>query len=473
MDFKDHILNNLLWLIGGGIAALIGITSGSGFLAIVGLCCIGYGFFLANKAHEKERASQKRTDIARAKKAAEERKKAVQIELDNKTKIEEEAKVAEKISAEKAEAASLWDALQTAKASQTMDMSDASYDELLKVIHSICINASKSELLDSALYAPAGMNREFIEKFEDFRKYLFPYDRSSESVWALIELWLSDTYGRDAKTVARDRFKSALTVIVSTYKQERLIRAKVDRQITANLITTDPTIVALCSALDAFDLSFMLCGRQSENLKYHLLCANADFTIEYPREPEGQQEARERYMDHSVVKNVALKVQQDLGQTFYSKTVDAISVFADFIPDIFDLLNEAWAEEALNTQFSSREDFHASTGHLLGRGDQRDVNYNGEKSLITIAGPGSGKTQCHVLPNLNSFEGAAIVLDVKGECYDKSASWRREHVGPVFAFAPSNPDASQKYNPLQLMSEVDLSRFCAAPSARLGHFLLE
>lgn len=76
-----------------------------------------------------------------------------------------------------------------------------------------------------------------------------------------------------------------------------------------------------------------------------------------------------------------------------------------------------------------------------------------EKSLITIAGPGSGKTQCHVLPNLNSFKGAAIVLDIKGECALNSAKWRKDNVGPVILFAPANSAASKRYNPLTFVSQ--------------------
>ena len=76
-----------------------------------------------------------------------------------------------------------------------------------------------------------------------------------------------------------------------------------------------------------------------------------------------------------------------------------------------------------------------------------------EKSLITIAGPGSGKTQCHVLPNLNSFNGAAIVLDIKGECFRHSYKWRKENVGPIIPFAPTTGSKSARYNPLSFISQ--------------------
>jgi type IV secretion system protein VirD4 len=74
--------------------------------------------------------------------------------------------------------------------------------------------------------------------------------------------------------------------------------------------------------------------------------------------------------------------------------------------------------------------------------------FDGEASLITIAPPGSGKTQCHVFPNLLNFKGSAVVLDVKGECFSETAAWRKKNCGPVYKFNPLNPAESARYNPL-------------------------
>ena len=74
--------------------------------------------------------------------------------------------------------------------------------------------------------------------------------------------------------------------------------------------------------------------------------------------------------------------------------------------------------------------------------------YDGEGSLITVAPPGSGKTQCQVLPNLLMWKGAAVVLDVKGEIYEQTSKWRQQNVGPVYKFSPLDPATSHGYNPL-------------------------
>jgi type IV secretion system protein VirD4 len=94
------------------------------------------------------------------------------------------------------------------------------------------------------------------------------------------------------------------------------------------------------------------------------------------------------------------------------------------------------------------------------------VTFSGEGSVITIAPPGSGKTQCHVFPTLLSWNGPAVVLDVKGEIYAGTSKWRQENVGPVYKFSPLDPATSSSWNPLSAVrSDPDYlwedSRFLA------------
>lgn len=76
------------------------------------------------------------------------------------------------------------------------------------------------------------------------------------------------------------------------------------------------------------------------------------------------------------------------------------------------------------------------------------LGFSGDGSLITVAPPGSGKTQCHVIPNLLTWRGPAVVLDIKGEIYEKTSGWRAANVGPVYKFSPLKPEDSHAYNPL-------------------------
>lgn len=99
------------------------------------------------------------------------------------------------------------------------------------------------------------------------------------------------------------------------------------------------------------------------------------------------------------------------------------------------------------------------SGLIVGRDEEdprRLWRYEGEGSLVTIAAPGKGKSQCHVVPNLLTWKSAAVVLDIKGELYDQTSAWRAANVGPVYQFSPLDKE-TQRYNPLlQISSDPDL-----------------
>jgi type IV secretion system protein VirD4 len=85
---------------------------------------------------------------------------------------------------------------------------------------------------------------------------------------------------------------------------------------------------------------------------------------------------------------------------------------------------------------------------------QQAVWYAGDESLITIAGPGTGKSQVQVIPNLICYPGSAFVLDVKGELWERTAGHRARHYGPVFRFAPTDPTGETHcFNPFDFISD--------------------
>lgn len=95
--------------------------------------------------------------------------------------------------------------------------------------------------------------------------------------------------------------------------------------------------------------------------------------------------------------------------------------------------------------------FEPQSEHALHIGsfdDGTPFTYSGDGSMITIAPPGSGKTQCNVFPNLLSWKGPAVVLDISGDIYENTSKWRAENVGPVYKFSPLEPESSHCYNPL-------------------------
>jgi type IV secretion system protein VirD4 len=109
--------------------------------------------------------------------------------------------------------------------------------------------------------------------------------------------------------------------------------------------------------------------------------------------------------------------------------------------------SSAWlkSSQLADSPYAQRSDYALRIGSLP---DGEALTYSGDGSMVTIAPPGAGKTQCHVYPNLLSWPGPAVVLDISGDIYEHTAAWRAENVGPVYRFSPLEPDQSHRYNPL-------------------------
>lgn len=100
---------------------------------------------------------------------------------------------------------------------------------------------------------------------------------------------------------------------------------------------------------------------------------------------------------------------------------------------------------------------------------ETDFIYGGERSLITIAPPESGKTWANVIPTLLMYDAPAVVLDIVGNCY-KNTSKRRAEFGRVIRFAPFDPEESEKYNPLEFIRADE--RYLWADTRKLVDMLI-
>lgn len=77
---------------------------------------------------------------------------------------------------------------------------------------------------------------------------------------------------------------------------------------------------------------------------------------------------------------------------------------------------------------------------------------------MVIAPTGRGKGVGFVIPNLLTFKGSTVVLDVKGENFEKTARRRQEMGDDVIRFSPTDFAAnSHRYNPLKRISEIENS----------------
>lgn len=69
---------------------------------------------------------------------------------------------------------------------------------------------------------------------------------------------------------------------------------------------------------------------------------------------------------------------------------------------------------------------------------------------LIVAPTGRGKTSGFVIPNLLTWQGSVVTLDVKGECFEATARHRAAQGDKVYRFAPTDWEGmrTHRYNPL-------------------------
>ena len=75
---------------------------------------------------------------------------------------------------------------------------------------------------------------------------------------------------------------------------------------------------------------------------------------------------------------------------------------------------------------------------------------------LIVAPTGRGKTSGFVIPNLLTWQGSAVTLDVKGECFEATARHRAAQGDKVYRFAPTDWEGKRthRYNPLLRIYEL-------------------
>ena len=76
---------------------------------------------------------------------------------------------------------------------------------------------------------------------------------------------------------------------------------------------------------------------------------------------------------------------------------------------------------------------------------------------LIVAPTGRGKTSGFVIPNLLTWQGSAVTLDVKGECFEATARHRAAQGDKVYRFAPADWEGkwTHRYNPLLRIYELE------------------
>ncbi|OYY79052.1 MAG: conjugal transfer protein TraG [Sphingomonas sp. 28-62-20] len=96
-----------------------------------------------------------------------------------------------------------------------------------------------------------------------------------------------------------------------------------------------------------------------------------------------------------------------------------------------------------------RHGFRAASGIIVGRKRGKFLTFGGSEHVIVEAPTRSGKGVGIVIPNLLTWQGSVVVLDVKRENYDATAGFRSAHGQAVYLFNPTEREGrTARYNPL-------------------------
>ena len=158
----------------------------------------------------------------------------------------------------------------------------------------------------------------------------------------------------------------------------------------------------------------------------------------------------------AAIRRLGLSVDQTIGSMQQRVTqllsrddlhTDFRSMLQEFADQLTPTGDGTWLKpsQVPASPFARKGDYALHVGSFS---DGTPLTYSGDGSIVTIAPPGSGKTQCNVFPNLLTWTGPAVVLDISGDIYEHTAVWREKNIGPVYKFSPLEPEASHKYNPL-------------------------
>ncbi|MBP6379272.1 MAG: type IV secretory system conjugative DNA transfer family protein [Sphingorhabdus sp.] len=109
-----------------------------------------------------------------------------------------------------------------------------------------------------------------------------------------------------------------------------------------------------------------------------------------------------------------------------------------------------------NERELKRHGFRSASGIVVGRKGGRFLTFGGSEHVLVEAPTRSGKGTSIVIPNLLTWQGSVVVLDVKRENFDASAGFRAHYGQQVFLFNPTDRQArTARYNPLAYIDRID------------------
>ena len=96
-------------------------------------------------------------------------------------------------------------------------------------------------------------------------------------------------------------------------------------------------------------------------------------------------------------------------------------------------------------------------GIILAEDNYLPVDKRGNVNVLVVGGSGSGKSASYSIPNAYQMLGSYVFTDPKGELYDRTAGYLKEHGYDIKVLNLVRPQNSDGYNPLMhISSEIDV-----------------
>ena len=111
-----------------------------------------------------------------------------------------------------------------------------------------------------------------------------------------------------------------------------------------------------------------------------------------------------------------------------------------------------WSENGEQYKVLSKK-----SGIILAENNYLPLDKRGNVNVLVVGGSGSGKSASYSIPNAHQMLGSYIFTDPKGELYDRTAGYLKEHGYKIKVLNLVHPQYSDGYNPLlHISSEIDV-----------------
>lgn len=114
--------------------------------------------------------------------------------------------------------------------------------------------------------------------------------------------------------------------------------------------------------------------------------------------------------------------------------------------------SSGWSENGEQYQILSK-----NKGLILAEENCLPIDKRGNINTLIVGGSGSGKSSAYSFPNAYQMLGSYVFTDPKGEIYDQTAGYLKQHGYDIKVLNLVNPQNSDGYNPLMhISSELDV-----------------